>query len=57
VLATTLLSLQKLFSFGLPKIAHHSGFYRGFAGFCRVWADSGHGYAAAPTSLGSRTRL
>ncbi len=28
-----------------------------FAGFCDVWADSGHGYATTLTSLGSRTRL
>ena len=28
-----------------------------FAGFSRLWADSGHGYASACTSFVSRTRL
>jgi C4-dicarboxylate-specific signal transduction histidine kinase len=41
----------------LSETAMQTGFCSDFAGFCGVWADSGHGYPAAPTSLGSRTRL
>jgi hypothetical protein len=37
--------------------ALQAGFCSDFAGFCPGWADSGHGYARTPTSLGSRTRL
>src|SRR6266849_9326340 len=41
----------------LPEIALQAGFCIDFVGFCQARADSGHGYATAPTSLGSRTRL
>jgi hypothetical protein len=33
------------------------GFCVDFVGFWQAQTDSGHGYAAAPTNLGSRTRL
>jgi len=40
---------QKLLSLELPKVARQANLCVDFAGFCGVWADSGHGYAAAPT--------
>jgi hypothetical protein len=48
---------KTVLSLKLPKIARQAGFCVDFTGFCRVRADSGHGYATTPTSFGSRTRL
>jgi hypothetical protein len=56
-LAKQYVEFQKLLSLELPKIAREAGLCVDFAGFCRVWVDFRHGYAAAPTSLGRRTRL
>ena len=41
----------------LLKTVIRVGFCVDFVGFWQARADSRHGYAAAPTSLGSRTRL
>ena len=47
---------QKLLSLELPKVVVKQ-ICASIVWFLGVWADCGHGYAAAPTSLRSRTRL
>jgi len=56
-LKSGLLSFCRLHSVKLLKIALATGLCIDFVDFSDVRADSGHSYATAPTSLGSRTRL
>src|SRR5712671_6283553 len=56
-LKSGLLSFRRLHSVKLLKIALATGLCIDFVDFSDVRADSGHSYATAPTSLGSRTRL